>query len=220
VTAGNISKLLLACWVVGLTTTIPVFMIEYELIYYEIYYKYLFLSLDSIIMVTFVITYTYILIKKNRQEKRCRSSSTFSQNANHQKFFIVCFLIITSFIVFYVIPDIYFVNRQVINGLWNNKVEIQAVDALWTINNIMSPLIYIFFQTDIRNSLTKKVRTAFMKRRTLDVHEASEMCSYISVSNIRETSEMNNNISVSTIPETTKKSTNISVSSSVFYITY
>ena len=162
----NIKKIyfaMVACWISGTLSSIPFFFLDYHAIY-DIYYKYIILALDGLILVTVLFTYVFILqllFKRYWKEKRLAASGKipayYQKKSNcNCKFVRIFLLILTSFLIFVVIPDIYFVYRGVIFD-YMSMTEEEIISLMWQINYILDPLVYIFFDPAIRKVLKRKI---------------------------------------------------------------
>ena len=110
---------MVVCWISGTLSSIPFYFLDYNEIY-DIYYKYIILALDGLILVTVMVTYIFILqliFKRHWKEKKLVKTGKIPaynrQNLNRNyKLLSTFLLILTTFLIFVVIPDIYFVYRD------------------------------------------------------------------------------------------------------------
>ena len=150
----NIKKIYFAmvvCWILVTLSSIPLFFLDYNEIY-DIYYKYVILVLDGLILVTMLFTYVILelLFKIHCKEKSLAESEKtpvcYQKNSNRNcKFVRIFLLILTTFLIFVVIPDIYFVYRGVISLMWQVR------------SYILDPLVYVFLDPAIRKVLKRKI---------------------------------------------------------------
>ena len=111
---------MVVCWILVTLLSIPLFFLDYNEID-DIYYKYVILVLDGLILITILFTYVILelLFKIHCKEKSLAESGKtpvcYQKNSNRNcKFVRIFLLILTTFLIFVVIPDIYFVYRGVI----------------------------------------------------------------------------------------------------------
>ena len=111
---------MVVCWILVTLSSIPLFFLDYNEIY-DIYYKYVILVLDGLILITILFTYVILELsfKIHCKEKSLAESEKtpvcYQKNSNRNcKFVRIFLLILTTFLIFVVIPDIYFVYRGVI----------------------------------------------------------------------------------------------------------
>ena len=102
-----------------------------------------------------------LLFKRHCKEKSFAESGKtpayYQKNSNRNcKFFRIFLLILTTFLIFVVIPNIYFVYRGVIFD-YMSMTESGIISLMWQVNYILDPLVYIFFDPAIRKALKKKI---------------------------------------------------------------
>lgn len=118
-------------------------------------YKYVYLSLDIILLFEFIITYTYIIIMTSKK-RRIGSSNAMRARG---KIFYVTTLIIATFVVFVVVPDMLNAFIFLVTELDRDTMA-NIVGLFWSINFVIDPCLYIFSRDDVRNVL----RQIFEKR--------------------------------------------------------
>lgn len=142
---------LLTIWIVGIIITLPFYFIEFDT-FFKIWYKFIYLTLDAINLISAIVTYTYIFKTTKAREKRIKTSN---QSNTSNKLVLISFLIILTFILFVTFPDIYYAYRFAITEE-GGTLEEKVVMICWQINYILDPLIYIFFQNELRKKLFRK----------------------------------------------------------------
>lgn len=152
----NIS--VVCCWFIGTIGILPLFFLEYELLY-DVYYKFVFLTLDGIVLLTAFLTYGTILRQLLTRKNGLTRTSHFdnrvsTSSTRHWRFFYTSGLIIASFILFVAVPDAVYVTLVIVKGVEDPRIE-RAVGFVWSIYLIADPLIYIFLQRPIRNRLRR-----------------------------------------------------------------
>lgn len=163
----RVIKALLVAWVLGLTSSIPFFTIEFENIY-DIYYKVNFLCLDTIFLSCAILTYSYILaqILKRRQKIRdqalSRTNHSISLTGQSQYYKVTTFIIV-SFIFLVAIPDIVYIHRFIITEV-GSSIEESIIEIVWQLNFLVDPVIYIFCQKTLIKGFFKTLRKLGWKR--------------------------------------------------------
>ena len=180
-TKTKLQAAVVCCWFIGTCGISPFFFIKYDLLY-DVYYKYVFLTLDAFVLVTAFITYGGILkmLFLRHQSFSSKSRGTVwtmhsSQGqkptpANwrkHGRFMYISSLIITSFILFVAIPDSVYVTLVVIHGNEDPMIE-RSIGFIWSLYLVADPIIYIFLQRPIR----RRLKTLTCKRKN-NVHSLS-----------------------------------------------
>ena len=154
---------MVVCWISGTLSSIPFYFLDYNEIY-DIYYKYIILALDGLILVTVMVTYIFILqliFKRHWKEKKLVKTGKIPaynrQNLNRNyKLLSTFLLILTTFLIFVVIPDIYFVYRGVICD-YMSMIEKDIISLLWQVNYIIDALVYIFLDPAVKKVLKGKI---------------------------------------------------------------
>ncbi|XP_057311489.1 alpha-2C adrenergic receptor-like [Hydractinia symbiolongicarpus] len=141
VTKRNVKFSLVLIWIIGVSTSIPfLFAKERSHIKY-IYYA----TFDALFVVFSVIAYAKIAFSIRSRTKRKRSKPI----GVFRKLYIVPFGIITTFVLFNVIPD----TVEVLVVHYNRPFDsttYEAVFCFYIIGYIADPLIYIFLNAETR----------------------------------------------------------------------
>ncbi len=125
----------------------------------------IFLSLDVTFIVLCVITYGSTLIKMLRRRRLLNIQLDINVEnrrrfvTENSRFFKITALIILSFLLFSLIPDV------VLNFYFtNNQIFMQCIMTAWSISFVADPCIYIFLQAHLR--LLLKSKLSICKRET------------------------------------------------------
>lgn len=177
-----VTRSVAAAWLIGTAGILPFFFIAYDLLY-EVVYKIVFLSLDGLVIVTTLVTYSCIL------KQLLTSGKKFSNTANGEssffkqygQFFYISSLIILSFILFVAIPDIVYVSLVIIKGNEDPYIE-SGIGVVWSIYLVTDPLIYIFLQKPIRRKLKQLVT-----RGQVEPRETTRVSDYATGNDSNET---------------------------------
>lgn len=137
-------------WVIGVIVAFPFFFYSPDT-FYEIRYKYIYISLDGIILAVVFITYSYIFHKTSRKHRT--ASSTVQRRG---KMLFVITIIIATFILLLVIPDILYEYRFMIHDI-GSDVEMGIIMFCWELNYLSDPGVYIFLQRNVRTVLRRKI---------------------------------------------------------------
>ena len=180
-TKTKLQAAVVCCWFIGTCGIIPFFFIDYDFLY-DIYYKIVFLTLDSFVLVTAFITYGAILkmlflrhqsfsIKSrgtvwtmHSAQAQKRASANWRQ---HRRFMYISSLIMASFILFVAIPDSIYVALVIIRGNEDLMIE-RSIGFVWSLYLVADPIIYIFMQRPIR----RRLKALTFKRKN-NVHSFS-----------------------------------------------
>ena len=157
--------LLILTWVLSaiynLTTCLMYRFVEFD--WKASAYKYIFPTFEFSFVVLAVITYSYVFRKfKQSRIIPTTSGSGTKKNVNaftvfrNSKFF-VSVLIILTFLLFMVIPDLVYLFVGTIGGN-ESPVLLTACWISYAISNIADACIYIFLQPAVRRSLWKKLK--------------------------------------------------------------
>ena len=111
--------------------------------------------LQGYFLILSVATYISILRKIHKRRKLLRTNPN-SHDSSHSQFYLVTCLIISSFILFVEIPDLY---RLSINEFDIKSFKFSVLQLIWSVNNIADPCIYIFLQESARNLLKEMFRS-------------------------------------------------------------
>ena len=156
--------LLILTWVLSaiytLTTCLMYKFVEFD--WKAVAYKYIFPTLEFSFVVLTIITYSYIFHKfKKSRVIPTTSGSDMKQNVNaftafrNSKFFISVLLILT-FLLFMVIPDLVYLFVGTVGGN-KSPVLLTACWISYAISNLADACIYIFLQPDVKRHLWKKL---------------------------------------------------------------
>ncbi|XP_057290833.1 melanocyte-stimulating hormone receptor-like [Hydractinia symbiolongicarpus] len=141
-------------WIGGFIIVFPFFFLSPDT-FFETWYKYVYLILDGIILTTVFITYSYIFNKASRKRRTVASGV-----AGREKMFVVTTIIIATFVLLVVIPDILYAYRFVIHKM-GSDVEESIIGMCWELNYITDPCVYTFLQKDVRKVLRQKLSTIY-----------------------------------------------------------
>lgn len=97
---------LVVIWVSGVIIALPFYFINYE-IFLTVWYKFIYLILDAVILVTAILTYTYVFRTTKAKEERRTSNQSNTSN----QLILISFLIILTFILFVIAPDVFYAYR-------------------------------------------------------------------------------------------------------------
>lgn len=157
VTVKRIRCCVVAAWIGGVIIAFPFFFLSPDT-FFETWYKYIYLILDGIILATVFITYSFIF---NKTSKKHRTVS--SGVARREKMFVVTTIIIATFVLLVVIPDILYAYRFVIHKIGSDTEE-SIIGMCWELNYLCDPCIYIFLQKNIRTILLQKASKLYRKK--------------------------------------------------------
>ncbi len=138
VTQKRLTRFILATWTLAVIIGTSFFL---STRWFEVFDKHLWIAYDVFFVILCSITYGLIFFK-------IRSRRWFN---NDKKFFKITSLIILSFIIFILIPDIMFLLYS-----YRNKIVLEIVSTMWLIGMMVDPVIYIFLQPDLRSLLKSK----------------------------------------------------------------
>lgn len=150
VTTKRTTCCLLVAWISGFTLIFPFFFHSAD-IFYMIWYQYIYLILDGITLVTVFVTYSYIFIKTSRNHM-----TVSSRAPRREKMCFVIGIIILTFVLLVVIPDILYANLFVIHKV-GSDLDGSIIGMCWELNYLTDPCVYIFLQRNVRNVLREKV---------------------------------------------------------------
>ena len=143
-TTRSVKLMVISSWITGLPSGLFVVFSESPLA--KVYY---YISCDAIIIVSTIFTYSVIIgvIQRinNRQfpSSQLRNKDVFGEIGSKRSL-LVTFLLLTSFIVCWVIPDIIFLVFK------NNVVTYRVISLLWTTGFLLDPIIYICVNKELR----------------------------------------------------------------------
>ena len=128
----------------------------------NIYDKYILLSVDVIVFMISLVTYTYIFrMAKSKPQRKLSSGSQQMKS----KCIRVSMFITISFVSFVIIPDLILVYHQFI-GEEPHVILLHILYFLWVLNYISDPIIYIYFRPDVHKVFKKIVLRKLESRRS------------------------------------------------------
>ncbi len=159
VTKRRLSFAILATWFLSLLiATVP--FIFYHEIQSRVAEMYLAFALDVTYIILCSVTYGLIFIKLLERKRLVNNQQDMNienrrQNvAENGKFFKITALIILSFLLFLLIPNIVFHLYHI-----NNKTVMESMNIAWSLGFVADPIIYIFLQDNLRLLLKTKLCT-------------------------------------------------------------
>jgi len=155
-TVRNAVIILVSFWILGITSTALFLLIDFKRM--NLIFVYIFLVFDGLNIIMFIIAYTLILYKLIQSRNRWNPGGSDKQN--QKKISIVFFLIVTSFTIFFAIPDIVYAIHAMKELPQRQTLE-EVIRILWVINYCMDPLIYLYFQSDIRIMIKNILKRLF-----------------------------------------------------------
>ena len=152
---------LAGCCVLGLFSLLPFLWHSFNDAK-NIYDKYILLSVDVIVFMISLVTYTYIFrMAKNKPQRKLSSGSQQMKS----KCIRVSMFITISFVSFVIIPDLILVYHQFI-GEEPHVILLHILYFLWVLNYISDPIIYIYFRPDVHKVFKKIVLRKLESRRS------------------------------------------------------
>ena len=163
----KVLKILICLWSICITALVPLLLINYEKIRYA-YSRAVYPTFDFAFLVSAFVTYGYILKIAILNKFPSNAANKTQRKTKKKKFFTMTGLIILSFTLFVIIPDLlylflYFVGNQ------RSNLLLRVLLVLWNVNFLLDPIIYIFLQKKVKAKFTKTV--CFWRRETdMSVH--------------------------------------------------
>ncbi len=168
ITKRRLNWAILSKWLLVLFTRIS-FSLSNEW-YHYIFKKFTPITFDVIFLILCAVTYGSILVKilASRRLRESQRDDTarrprFDINRN-RKFFKSVALIIVSSILLIFIPDVFFHIYPL-----RNLIVFEGLNVVWAFALILDPIIYIFWQDDLKLLLKRKI--GIIKRETAPVYE-------------------------------------------------
>ncbi len=137
-TKKRLTRLILATWTLALSLEISFFV---STAWFKLFDKHMWIAYDVFYVILCLVTYATIFFK-------IRSRRWFN---NDKKFFKITSLIILSFIICIVIPNVIFHLYA-----YTNKVLFEFLFMMWLTGMMVDPIIYIFIQPELRSLLKSK----------------------------------------------------------------
>ncbi len=153
-TKERLLRCLKAVWAVSIGVGVSVILNE---TWHEWFEKYVWSILSAVFLLLCFVAYCLIYrtirarrrLDNNLQQAARRQQLAFRRNT---KFFKIVALIIASFILFVLIPDIIFYIL-----LEQTEITAECVLILWFIGIALDPVIYVFLQDNLRQMLKRKL---------------------------------------------------------------
>ena len=164
--------LLIVTWVIGILLSVTISLMHRftDYIWQDAFFKYFFPTLEFAFVILAVITYGFIFhrFKVTRAPPTCCIEQLSLYQVFRKSRFYISVLIILTFLIFMVIPDLIYLFVGIING---NETETLSV-CCWisyAVSNLLDAWIYIYMQPEIRNLLLRKV---FRRRNEKDLQRS------------------------------------------------
>ncbi len=114
---------------------------------------YYYIAFDGIVITMTIITYTVIMVSIRKMNNRRIPSSTLrNKDINGElktkRSMVVTFLLLSSFLSCYIIPDIVFVFHKDIQAY-------QVISLFWSLGFLLDPIIYISLNNELKGILLK-----------------------------------------------------------------
>ncbi len=156
ITRKLILRFIVGMCIIAITLGISIVLNHTLFAFFE---KYMWLSLNAAYMIVCCITYGLIFFKirsRRRFETSLEPANVVSRRqrfavSRNIKFFKIAALIISSFIILVLIPDM-ILHFYPVHG----EIVFDSLYTVWTIGLILDPVTYIFLQDDLRFLLKNK----------------------------------------------------------------
>ena len=119
------------------------------------YFKYLFVTCDSLFLCLFFVTYGSVFYRKKQSTQNVRRQHADAQN---QRFFKLTAAMLAAFLIFETIPSFGSAILAMDNSETRYLFEI-IFQLCWHTNLLVDPFIYIFLMPRIRQTAVKKLRS-------------------------------------------------------------
>lgn len=164
---GKAKLLLLLTWcggvVISMLVTVTYVLVDFD--WEAVFFKYFYPIAEFAFIILAFLTYGFILRKYHQSRRSVLVHPHPQQIENAVNFrrifkkslFIIPILLITTFLIFMIIPDLTFL----FVGIINESPSVMLSTACWLsygISNFLDALIYIYFQNEVRNFIMKKLR--------------------------------------------------------------
>lgn len=141
---------LLVTWLSGVAIAVPFLFLSANT-FLVVWHQYIYFIFDGIILVTAFVTYSYIV---NKALGKHRTAS--SRVPRREKMFVVVTIIILTFVLLVIIPDIAYMHLFVVNKV-GSDIDESIIWIIWELNYLVDPCVYIFLQRNIRKILQQKI---------------------------------------------------------------
>ena len=158
-TRQSIKLALIAVWMLGLTNAI-ILCVDFHL-FYNIYTKFVWLTLDAILLLIVIITYSTIFMRRIRGRRNIANSNSDAprsrKSLSHQQIVKVTGLIVASFVLFEVVPTTAYLLlfKVTSNG---SELALSIILLSYYLVILTDPMIYIFLQDRLRNRFIQEAR--------------------------------------------------------------
>ncbi len=159
-TRRRLSFAILTAWVIAFCTGISLSIFDQTYNRDFGVLKNILLALDSTFIILCMITYCLIFIKILERRKLVNNPQNINAEnrqqfvAGNSRFFKITALIILSFFVFILIPDILFHYYST-----KDRTVIESLNISLSLGFVADPIVYIFFQDNLRLLLKTKLCT-------------------------------------------------------------
>ena len=181
-------RLLFVTWLIGLLSCVSISLLHYftEYQWKDLYFKYIYPVLAFAFFLLALVTYSVLFkeykrsYKMSRQVRHCRTRKTQHRKVTTvmtvfcKSRFIVSVLIIFSFLIFILVPDLVYLFFGIVG---NNKTDC-LIDYYWisyAVANMVDAFIYIFLTPSVNSLLCKKTRRLF---RVKTSYKVDQRCKY------------------------------------------
>lgn len=160
--------LLFVTWIIGamisLSVIIAHYVIEYtwESFFFKYFYPTLEIAFILLALGTYVVIFRYYRKSLEIQFKNKKYSNNETEDSNVFRIsrFFVPILLIASFIIFMLIPDLVYLFYGIL-GKNESKTLLACCWISYAISNLLDGWIYIFMQKSVKTTLKKKLRRLF-----------------------------------------------------------
>ena len=170
-------RLVQGTWLFGIVLSIIISLLHYFIgyVWQDLMFKYCFPILDFSFTFLALVTYGFIFSKFKKTRilpSQKGTTATLKTSAFHvlrRSRFHLSFLLILTFLMFIVVPDLTYLFVGVIN---NNETETLMI-CCWisySLSNLSDACIYIFMQKPVKKLLIKKMN---IRRARINVHASS-----------------------------------------------
>ena len=177
----NVSKakwLLIVTWIIGCLLSITISLLHHftSYIWEEAFFKFFYPTLEFAFIILAILTYGFIF-HKYKETRGVPAQHGTNNNQRHGCFhvfrksrFYISVLLISSFIIFMIIPDLTYLFVAIINEKQSEVLSIICWIS-YAVSNLVDAYIYIFLYNPARQMLTKiinirRVRSEVSHTRT------------------------------------------------------
>jgi hypothetical protein len=162
--------LLLVTWLLGIVICLSVSLAHYftEYVWEAFFFMYFYPTVEISFIILALVTYAFIFKQYHKSHRIPTQRTTRGRQQNGGKpesafqvfrmsRFFVSILLITSFIIFMLIPDLVYL----FYGVLGNNESSTLLACCWisyAISNLMDGWVYIFMQSTVKSLLRKKVK--------------------------------------------------------------